>query len=109
MTTEDKVREELRGAVARGWCAPVNAHKVMDVDLGEAIVQEVLAFAAEQQRVGAERMREFILTEHEPVHGTQLCRCGHKLNDYNSDDVTWEEHVRALEPIPAPGKGGKAR
>ena len=34
--------EALRGAVARGWCADANRHKVMDVDLGEAIVQELL-------------------------------------------------------------------
>ena len=35
----------LRGAVARGWCAPENAHKVMDPELAEAIVREVAALA----------------------------------------------------------------
>ena len=34
---------EIRGAVARGWCHPDNQHKEMDVDLAEAISQEVLA------------------------------------------------------------------
>lgn len=31
----------LRGAVARGWCSPENAHKEMDTELAEAIVREV--------------------------------------------------------------------
>jgi hypothetical protein len=33
----------VRGAVARGWCSPENAHKEMDVHLAEAIAQEVCA------------------------------------------------------------------
>lgn len=41
---EDKITVEgLRGAVARGWCAPENSAKEMDVDLAEAIVREVYA------------------------------------------------------------------
>jgi hypothetical protein len=32
---------EIRGAVARGWCHPANSSKVMDIDLAEAISQEV--------------------------------------------------------------------
>lgn len=31
----------LRGAIARGWCAPENSHKVMDPVLAEAIAVEV--------------------------------------------------------------------
>jgi hypothetical protein len=42
VTPFDLEREEIRGAVARGWCAPPNAHKAMDCDLAEAIAQEVL-------------------------------------------------------------------
>lgn len=34
-------REELIGAIARGWCHPVNEHKEMDTDLAEAINIEV--------------------------------------------------------------------
>lgn len=34
--------DELTGAVARGWCHPDNAEKVMDVKLAEAIIDEVL-------------------------------------------------------------------
>lgn len=33
--------QQIREAVARGWCHPVNEKKVMDVDLAEAISQEV--------------------------------------------------------------------
>ncbi len=39
MTMEQQVRE----AVARGWCHDKNAHKEMDVDLADAIVAEVVA------------------------------------------------------------------
>lgn len=34
-------REELRGAIARGWCVPANEHKQMDPELAEAINIEV--------------------------------------------------------------------
>ena len=37
----DDLLENIRGAVARGWCANVNAHKNMDLDLAEAITQEI--------------------------------------------------------------------
>ena len=33
--------ERIRGAVARGWCHPDNSSKTLDVDLAEAISQEV--------------------------------------------------------------------
>lgn len=34
--------ENIRGAVARGWCTKENSHKIMDPTLAEAISQEVL-------------------------------------------------------------------
>ena len=34
-------REELLGAIARGWCAEKNEHKTMDPDLALAIFDEV--------------------------------------------------------------------
>jgi len=34
-------REELLGAIARGWCSENNAHKTMDSDLALAIFDEV--------------------------------------------------------------------
>ncbi len=33
--------EDIRGAVARGWCEPGNTHKVLDPHLAEAISQQV--------------------------------------------------------------------
>jgi hypothetical protein len=38
MTLEEQVRQ----AVARGWCHDANSSKVMDVDLANAIVEEVV-------------------------------------------------------------------
>lgn len=35
--------DKIRGAVARGWCHPLNAAKVMDSDLALAIAAEVSA------------------------------------------------------------------
>jgi hypothetical protein len=34
-------REELLGAIARGWCSEKNSHKTMDADLALAIFDEV--------------------------------------------------------------------
>lgn len=42
-TITNEVPEAIVGAVARGWCAPENAHKVMDSDLAYAIAREVAA------------------------------------------------------------------
>ena len=36
-------RQEIIGAVARGWTHPVNAKKIFDNHLADAIVAEVLA------------------------------------------------------------------
>lgn len=35
------VEQKIRMAVARGWCHPKNANKVMDTDLAFAITEEV--------------------------------------------------------------------
>jgi hypothetical protein len=37
-------REELLGAIARGWCSEENKHKIMDSDLAMAICKEVESF-----------------------------------------------------------------
>ena len=34
-------REQLLGAIARGWCSEKNSHKTMDSDLALAIFDEV--------------------------------------------------------------------
>lgn len=39
----EKLLAEIRGAVARGWCAEVNAKKEFDADLAEAIVAQIYA------------------------------------------------------------------
>lgn len=36
------LEEQVRQAVARGWCDPRNAHKEMDVDLADAIAEEIV-------------------------------------------------------------------
>ena len=41
IVTECINREELLGAIARGWCSEKNAHKTMDPDLALAIFDEV--------------------------------------------------------------------
>ena len=41
-------REEIVGAVARGWCHPSNAYKTMDAELAYAIVDEVMKLKAAQ-------------------------------------------------------------
>lgn len=33
---------ELKQAIARGWCSPLNSHKDLDADLANAITEEVL-------------------------------------------------------------------
>ena len=38
--------EELLGAIARGWCTPVNEKKVMDSDLAIAIAEEIVKYLA---------------------------------------------------------------
>ena len=38
----ENLKEEIIGAVARGWCDPKNSHKIMDPDLAFAISTEVM-------------------------------------------------------------------
>ena len=44
--------EAIVGAVARGWCAPANANKIMDEELAYAIVAEVEKLLASGGREG---------------------------------------------------------
>lgn len=41
---------DIAGAVARGWCSPNNAHKVMDTELAFAIAAQVAALIAPADR-----------------------------------------------------------
>ncbi len=40
--TEMNKKDEIIGAVARGWCSPKNEKKIMDPDLVGAITEEIL-------------------------------------------------------------------
>ena len=53
---------EIRGAVARGWCTPENAHKDLDVELANAISHEVELY---MQGV-IEKYREALSPKHLP-------------------------------------------
>lgn len=54
--------EEIRGAVARGWCHPSNAKKVLDSELAEAIVAEVykVFLADKEPYLGCATTRQLI-------------------------------------------------
>ena len=43
-------REEVLQAVARGWCHPETEKKTMDVDLAEAITDEVILVLDKRSR-----------------------------------------------------------
>jgi hypothetical protein len=55
--------EEIRRAVARGWCAPENSAKEMDSDLAEAISQEILKLFSHGP-TGMVRLAESLLRRH---------------------------------------------
>lgn len=40
------MKEELLGAIARGWCSKENEHKIMDPELALAIADEVMPLIA---------------------------------------------------------------
>lgn len=51
MPTDD----EIRGAVARGWCSKENEHKEMDSVLAEAITQEIICLLDKYDNKDLER------------------------------------------------------
>ena len=55
-------REEIMGAVARGWCHPANESKVMDEQLAMAIAEEVTValLASREPHLGYATTREMI-------------------------------------------------
>jgi len=55
-------KEELRGALARGYCSKRNKHKVLDPDLIEDMVTEVYASQQAEQETLSEEEIETILT-----------------------------------------------
>jgi hypothetical protein len=54
-----KVKEQqIREAVARGWCYTGNAHKEMDVMLAEAITQEVVSVIEDTEEYDTDNVEE---------------------------------------------------
>ncbi len=53
---------QIMGAVARGWCHKINAHKTMDSDLAMAITSEVetLIRTDDHPRLGCATTRELL-------------------------------------------------
>ncbi len=50
MSEKIKNSDTLLGAIARGWCSPENAHKVIDPDLAVAISEEVQSFVTAERK-----------------------------------------------------------
>lgn len=80
--------QEIREAVARGWCDPANSHKEMDVILAESIVREVLALR--QDNSGG------VWESHPAI--VRLMDLGHQLWDDGLEQAskTIEESCRIL-------------
>lgn len=51
--------EDIRGAVARGWCDDKNRTKEMDSDLAEAITKEIWAMLHEVPPIRGSVMAHF--------------------------------------------------
>lgn len=105
MTTEDKVRALAERIRTSAW-------KYDD------LVDALTTFSLDQQRVGAERMRPHLGWALGEIHGEMVtdlneqrmcCYCGshtHQLDRISHQpNCPYNEAIRALEPIPAPGKG----
>lgn len=82
---------EVRGAVARGWCAPANSTKVMDTDLAEAIAQEVCALM-QAEAAAALSGREAVawLCSHPTPYGGRPFPGDIQLADVDTEDG-WTE------------------
>ena len=77
-------RKKVLEAVARGWCSEKNSHKEMDVDLGEAITDEVVAaLKAEPQsastNTGSQKFVPENIEADELARNHNLCKCGGEL------------------------------
>ena len=58
--TGDGIREELAGAVARGWCSKENEEKLMDGELVFAIVDQVIPLIRSLHHKQMESVKEVI-------------------------------------------------
>lgn len=61
MTDAERLEEDIRGAVARGWCHPKNEHKVLDSDLAGAISIELTEIVQAHIDAQAEKLRKALV------------------------------------------------
>ena len=72
------MRNEIIGAIARGWCSPENSHKEMDTTLAEAIANEVMKiidtkFTSDNSECTATLTLRPNYATHNFVHSQTLC------------------------------------
>jgi hypothetical protein len=80
-------REEIAGAVARGWCAPATENKVMDAELAMAITDEVWNLL-NPPNLGCATTRQLLeeLTARIEVGGFDPSSIGKSALDYRTVD-----------------------
>jgi hypothetical protein len=80
-------REDIMGAVARGWCAPANVSKKMDSDLALAISEEIWNLL-HQPNLGCATTRQLLaeITARIEVGGCDSTVIGVSALDYRTVD-----------------------
>jgi len=92
-------REEIHGALARGYCTPENAHKEVDVALVSAMADEIFALMADHKAIvkelveALEASRKAINTLDEDALGMVTREDGHGGINY------WPFKVELLHQI----------
>lgn len=74
--------DEIRGAVARGWCSKENEHKVIDPTLAEAIAQEVNKLVHSKFTLPSKQSTPCQDHEYSTYEVSECVHCGHKLASY---------------------------
>lgn len=91
--------ENIRGALARGYCAEGQPHKVMDPDLCEVQAVELMALLEPDESASLFPLRDKIATalnQHSAENGSDTP--DHLLADYLLDCLgVWDTHVSARE------------
>ena len=80
--------DEVLGAVARGWCWEANSHKEMDVDLAQAIAEEVRGLVARERSYLLDRLeRAEALVKELETRGGPYCRWCGSLADWCEENI----------------------
>ena len=86
---------EIRGALARGYCSPANAHKELDATLIEAMATEIAAVEAAEADLLGELVKTLRRTDE------QLSEAIHtafrKASDHPSSNSAWHA-IKSLPP-----------